>query len=173
MAPRSPFYRWTWTGNPQPLSTTWRLKCNCFCKHCARVTDRGEGALPLQHCTNLAKDKPTWSECHCCCNFLSMSFCLRPHAVGQAGGGGGTHSRSVTSRGYMILKWFPASSLQLKVAVGALMGTATENKDCGKFGALLALRSVHAPRPTQGERLRHHRHLVTTWLCSVRCGWST
>ena len=46
----------------------------------------------------------------------------------------------------MILKWFPVSSLQLKVAVGSLMGTATENKDCGKFGALLAFRSVRHGR---------------------------
>lgn len=102
----------------------------------------------MLYCINLAKDKRTQSEYHSVYvrHFLSISFCLRPHAVGQASGSGGTPSRSVSSRGSTILKWFPVSSLQLKVAVGALMGTATENKDCGKFGALLALRSVRHGR---------------------------
>ena len=69
--------------------------------------------------------------------------CCRLHSVRHAGESGRAPPRSVTSRGYIMLKWFPVAALQLKVAVGALMSAATENKDCGKFGALLALRSVH------------------------------
>ena len=66
-------------GIPTHNLTTWRAKCNCFCKHCARVTDRGEGALRLQHCINLAMDKPARSAYHSVyvrrfCDFLSMSF---------------------------------------------------------------------------------------------------
>ena len=93
-------------------------------------------------------------------SFDVFLVCCRPHAVKHAGESG----RSVTSRGYTILKWFPASALQLKVAVGALMSTAAESRDCSKFGALLALRSVH--------HARHVGHLVVVWRCSVCYEWS-